>query len=182
MSIILATLIDSSPGLMPFGLGPVGTIITLFFLVLLGVLNVIQFRKRAEVETAKKEAEAARNETSHWQGTATAYEKELVVVRERCDRLEDQGKQQQQLIGELQGRTDLKPLMEIQQQIVKALQELSMGNADRYLKATEAIGANTEAINQLGRHMSREFTQQRKAFGKMMTSMEKKLGENVKAA
>jgi hypothetical protein len=164
------------------GLGPVGTIITLFFLVLLGFLNIIQFRKRAEVVTAQKQAAAAEKETSHWQGTATAYEKELVVVRERCDRLEEQSKAQLHLIGELQGRTDLKPLLEIQQQIVAALQELSMGNADRYLKATEAIGQNTEAISGLGRHMSREFTQQRKAFGKMMTSMEKKLSELNRAA
>jgi hypothetical protein len=182
MSIILATLFEPTSAAMPFGLGPVGTIITLFFLVLLGFLNVLQFRKRAEVETAKGETQAAKNVASQWQGTATAYEKELVVVRERCDRLEEQSKQQLHLIGELQGRTDLKPLMEIQQQIVKALQELSMGNADRYLKATEAIGANTETINQLGRHMSREFTQQRKAFGKMMASMEKKLSEQAKAA
>lgn len=176
MPLILITLFEQVSEIPSgLGLGPVGTIITLFFLVLLGFLNIIQFRKRAEVVTAQKETAAAKNEASHWEGTATAYEKELVVVRERCDRLEEQSKQQLHLIGELQGKTDLKPLMETQQQMIRALQEISTGNVDRYSKAMDIITQQTEAISSLGRHMTREFAANRKSLRQIMVAFEKKL-------
>jgi hypothetical protein len=160
---------------MPFGLGPTGTVVTLFFLVILGVLNVVQYRQRQRVDVAKRETEAAINETNHWKGTAGAYEKELGVVRDRCDRLEKENQDIAKHIGDLQAKTDLKPLMEIQIGIVKALQDLSSANADRYVKAMDMVAQNTAAIDGLGRHLSREFRQHRLALKKVIDVFDKKM-------
>ena len=160
---------------MPIVLGRLGTVITLLGMVALAVLNVLQYRQRLRVDEAKRETDAARNETSHWMGTANAYEKELGVVRERCNRLEADNQEIAKHIGELQAKTDLKPLMEIQERVATVLQDLSTGSADRYMKAMDVITKNTDAIGTLEKHMTREFAQNRKALKKVTTAFEKKM-------
>lgn len=124
------------------GLGPAGTMVTLLFLITLGVLNVIQFRKRAEVLTARKEAEAAKNETSHWQGTAAAYKEELVIVRERCQRIEDTSAGQAKEISVLRARTDLESLKSETSQVAKLL----ASEGKRAQEAHEAILHGLEGL------------------------------------
>jgi hypothetical protein len=91
-------------------LGVVGWIILLLLFIASCVLNLIQQRKSKGVEVARQETQQAQNETSHWRGTAGAFEKELVIVRERCTRLEEVNTSQSAELLSLRQRTNLDSL------------------------------------------------------------------------
>jgi trehalose-6-phosphate synthase len=94
----------------PPQLGYAGWLVLLVLFIASGVIHLIQLRKSKGVETAKNEVQQAQNETSHWRGTAGAFEKELTVVRERCDRMEGSLKTAVEENAVLRTRTDLDAL------------------------------------------------------------------------
>lgn len=155
---------------MPIQMGPVGTILMTLLAVSLAAFNAYQWRKSSEA--------------SHWRGAAQAYESELGIVRERCTRIENENKEQVKAITELQAKTDLTKLQSqaeqfqresqlVHAQIVDALKELSIGHADRYAKATETMNQNTQAMQDMARHMMEEFGFHKKAFTEISSTMER---------
>lgn len=133
-----------------------------------GVVNVVQMSKSRQLERYKALVDAADKATG-------IYSEELSVVRQRCDRIESENKS---LLTEnvvLKSKTDLSRLQEqaekfqrenqtVQQKIVDGLTEFAHVGTERFANASEILAKNTQAINDLGRHMTSEFEFHKKAF------------------
>lgn len=135
--------------------------INLFFNVVLGTLNVVQFRQGQKVQAAKEE-------TSHWKGTAEAYEKELKVVRERADREAGEKAKLQEEVTKLHERTDLKPLQEqmitLQGQLVESMNKQSE-------LFNMALAENTKMLKQLSEHICTHSSNEEAAFKSLASAM-----------
>jgi len=118
-------------------------------------------------------------EASRWQGTAAAYEKELVLVRARSERLEGENTELVRVSTELKAKTDLSSLerqnleadrrnQEVHERIVLSLNTMIDSGATRYAQSTAVMMENTAAIRSLGEQMRNEFELHRGAFANMI--------------
>jgi hypothetical protein len=137
-------------------------IITLLFAIASGVINLIQLRKSKDIEVAKGEVSQAQNETAHWKGTAGAWEKELVVVRERCDRLEAANADLTKENATLHSRTDLESLKAQTANIEKLILAQSQRSQERHdasLRRHEATLENMREVTSTIKEMHEHFLQ-----------------------
>lgn len=155
-------------GAVPVAVGPLGTILLTAIAVALAAMNAYQWRKSSQA--------------SHWQGAALAYKEELVAVRDRCTRLEDDNTSLLKTSIELKAKTDLSSLermnleadkrnQEIHERIVLGLNNLESNNANRFAQLSAVLLENTSAIRSLGERMGNEFELHRGAFANMIRTL-----------
>lgn len=163
----------------PIVLGPTGTILYTALLVILATVIAYQRYKSAE--------------SSQWQGTALAYEKELVVVRDRSARLERENTELVKASTELQAKTDLSSLerqnleidrrnQEVHERIVLGLNNLLENNATRYAQISAVLMENTVAVKALGERMANEFELHRGAFANMIRTLNERTRDDREPA
>ncbi len=178
---IVLTLLQSD--LIPVVMGPAGSIILFVFTVLLGLANAYQWHKSTKA--------------SHWQGTAEAYKEELVIVRERADRLSNENSEMVKGLADLKAKTDLSSLerlnidadrrnQEIHERILLSLGTILESNATHHAQFTAVASENTHAIRIISEQMTKEFQLHRiefemhqKAFAEITVALQEKADKST---
>jgi len=153
-----------------------GAAVLLVLFIVSGVINLVQLLKGREVARWRGLAEAAEK-------TAGIYEKELEIVRKRADRVDAENRTLLAENATLHAKTDLSRLQAqseqfqrdnqvVQQKIVDGLAEFSRASAERFSDSAIILTKNTEAISELGRHMTSEFEFHKKAFAEISSVLQ----------
>ncbi len=165
---IVLTLLQDS---LPVAVGPAGTILLTGLAVVSAGLNAYQWRKSTQA--------------SQWQGAALAYKEELVAVRERATRLENENLSLVTVSAELKAKTDLSSLerlnleadrrnQEVHERIILSLNTLIDNSATRNAQISAVMMENTGTIQALAQNMTNEFELHRGAFANMIRVLQKR--------
>lgn len=146
----LLTLLFEQTSSMPVQLGPLGTLFMTLLAIALAGLNAYQWRKSGEA--------------LHWRGAAQAFESELGIVRERCQRLETANSDQGKEIATLRGKTDLESL----KTQTTDMQRMIVEHVHRVSERHEAMLAGLKELTQTVSDMHQRFLERDEEYAELI--------------
>lgn len=149
LALLLAQL-DKSP----IQMGPFGTVLMIVVSLALAVLNAYQWKKSTEA--------------SHWKGSAQAYESELGIVRQRCERLETTNDTQSKEIAVLRARTDLDSL----RAQASSIEKLVLAQGARLQEGHEAMLGGMQQLARTVANMNDRFMATHEEYSGLITSQQ----------